>query len=574
MYEDIGMPYRMEHVTFVQGQIESTLLRVRPYSSHWALATIVRLSDAKAADGLFDREFLARLNREEVDGLFEIYMPAFEHTIAMVNEPDWSDARTFESLAETLPEVFSRLCYKCSPEYRERLAGSLSAIYGSKRRRIFKEVRRFADRLFDSMSAEELARAIPSLIDFSIPDGLNEIEKQKFVNPLLLVDQHRLKRGNALPVGAEKIDELLHQFSEVAQTRDWTATTLVWLHDTGMLNERQSKRLGELLWDGVEAREVPTVTGFYSFVCMTLPQPPGIDPEPRIKERVRETINEAIGGSSRLDDTLDELRNSAAQIQWSEADAIEFVATVSEWWAVNQHWLHHREPMLFGSPAENTKRTIRKAVLALSSVISQIQWGSDSEENIDSLREFLADLAVHDIPARVLEAATLNIAAEDREQVTKKVADALLDKDHDVVVDGLMATRIMARLSAKEDTRCNFVPVATMLAQGVQWRHRPALPDRLRIVADLVRRYPRLFPTETLTGLLDGLGEMTEETSRGVRGNDEDGVISVRAAAASLAFALFEHYQESGSEEPKAIRRWRELCSNPDEFSEVRNSWE
>ena len=136
-----------------------------------------------------------------------------------------------------------------------------------------------------------------------------------------------------------------------------------------------------------------------------------------------------------------------------------------------------------------------------------------------------------------------------------------------------MAARILARLSAEEETPRDFVPVATMLVQGVQWRHCPALPDRLRIVADLVRHHTRLLPTEAMACLLDGLEEIAGETSRGVRGNDENGVLSIRAAAASLAFALFEHYQASESEEPKAIRRWRELCSNPDEFSEVRNSW-
>ena len=455
MYEDIGMPYRMEHATFVRGQIESTLLRVRPYSPHWALATIVRLGDAKAADGLFDREFLARLNREEVDGLFEIYMPAFEHTIAMVDEPNLSDARIFESLAETLPEVFSRLCYKCSPEYRERLVIALRSIYGSKRRRVFKDVHRFADRLFDSMLVEELARAVPSLIDFSMPDGLDEIEKRQFVNPLLLVDQHRLMRGDALPIRAEKIDELLRQLSEVAQTRDWTATTLFWLHEMGKLSERQSKRLGDLLWDGVEARGVPTVTGFHSFACMTVPHPGAIDPEPRVKERLRRMIDEVMR-DSRLNDILDEISSSAGRIQWSKADAIEFVAKLSGWWAENQYLLHYHTPMLFGSPSDNTKRTIWKAVLALSSVISQIQRDSDNDENIDSLREFLADLAAHHIPARVLEAATLNIAPEGREPVTRKVAAALLDQDRDVVVDGLMAARVLARLSAEEEARHEF----------------------------------------------------------------------------------------------------------------------
>ena len=169
MYEDIGMPYRIGYTALVKEPVESSLPRVRPYSPHWALANIVRLGEAKAADGLFDREYLASLGRDEVDSFFEIYLPALERTIAMVNDPDRPEAKTFAFLANTLPEVLSRLCYKCSPAYRKRLVGALGAIYGSKRRRVFTEVRRFADRLFDSMSVEE--RRSGAAIPYRFPDA-------------------------------------------------------------------------------------------------------------------------------------------------------------------------------------------------------------------------------------------------------------------------------------------------------------------------------------------------------------------------------------------------------------------
>ena len=76
-----------------------------------------------------------------------------------------------------------------------------------------------------------------------------------------------------------------------------------------------------------------------------------------------------------------------------------------------------------------------------------------------------------------------------------------------------------------------------------------------------------------MSGLLVGLSELADETSTGVKGNDQDGIIPIRAAAASLAFSLFKYYRQSGLDEPEAIQRWRELCSDPDEFSEVKNSW-
>ena len=572
MHEDMGMPYRIEDTTFLHAPIEATLLRIRPYSPHWALANIVRLGDAKAADGLFDREYLADLGRDEVDSFFDIYLSAVERTISMVNEPDWSEAKTFESLAKTLPEVLSRLCYKCSPEYRERLVGVLDAIYGSKRREVFAGVRRFAERLFDSMSGEERTRAVPLLLDFPMPDDLEEMAKREFVNPVLLMNLHGLMRGIALPVTAEKVDELLDLLENDAPDRDWTATKLVWLHGRGKLDEGQSERLGGALWERVDPPGVPVVTGFYSFACLRLPPPVEIDAESLVKLHLRTMIGERMADSG-FDDVLDELRNSVGLVEWSKAEAIELVEEFSEWWRKHRHWLHHDTPMPFGSPAENTRRTIAKVVQALSAVFSHLPADTHDPLEVASLREFLADLAAHDVPATVLEAATLNMTADARNQAIDRVAVAMLDNRRDVVVDALSAASVLARAFSKEDMRRMFAPVATMLLQGVRWRHRPARADRLRAVGDLVERQPWIFSAEAVAGLLDGLEQIAKDTSAGIRGNDGDGVIAIRAAAASLAFALHRHCHEAGSDEPEAIRIWRERCDDPDEFSEIRNSW-
>ena len=211
IWEDFGMPYRIENIIFM-GAIKSTLHRVRHHTPHWALVNIVRLGNSKATDWLFDREYLSGLSLEDVDRLFEIYLPAFNRTITMVNEPDLSKAKNFELLAKTLPDVFSRLCCKCSPAYRERLVAVLRAIYGSKseRRSMFADVGRFARRLFDSMSVEERARAVPSLIDFSVPNHLRETERQEFLNPVHWISLPTSLHGEALAIREKRIDRGLH----------------------------------------------------------------------------------------------------------------------------------------------------------------------------------------------------------------------------------------------------------------------------------------------------------------------------------------------------------------------------
>ena len=567
MHEDIGMPYHVGHAIFEKAAVESTLPRIRPYSPHWALASIIRLGDASAIDKLFDREYLSNLRSEDVNRLLEIYLPAFKRTIAMVNEPDSSKAKGFESLAKTLPDILSRLCYKCSPVYRERLIEALRAIYSSKKRGMFKKVHLFAKRLFDSMSVEERSRTVPLLIDFPIPDHLSKDERREFINPMSWIRLPMPLAKEALCITEEKINKLLDQLALTNQDRDWAMTSLVWLYGYGKLNQCQSNRLGRLLWDGVGTSRMPII---YSVQCIMLPHPEDVNPKQRVKEHLQFLLRKHTKSSmsSHLDHVLDKLQSFARIAQWTNTEAAELVKVLSEWWNKYKHELAQStltllEPLII---------TISKAIYTLSEVFSYLPTDSN-DEGFKLLQEFRKKLALQHIPAKVLDAVTLSEVHQSREKVLEEVTKALLDNDKDIVLDALRAVAILARQFAEEESPLEFAPVAATLVQGIQWRHRPHLSFRLGVVADLVEKQHWFLSLVEVTDLLAGLEQIAEETSSGVRGNDEDGVITIRAAAASLAFALFKYYQESGSSEPEVIQRWRELCSDPNEFSEVRNSW-
>jgi len=575
MHEDIGIYYRIGHAVFEQATVESTLSRIRPYSPHWALANIIRLGSAKATDGLFNREYLSSLSLEEVDRLFEIYLPAFERTIAMVDESDLSKAKNFESLAKTLPDILSRLCYKCSPDYRERLVRSLQAIYGSRRREMFVEVGQFAKRLFESMSVEERTRTVPLLIDFPVPDCLNEIEEQEFVNPVRQIRLPASLSKETLCITEERIDKLLlrYQLSATNQDRNWTMTSLVWLYWCDKLNQHQSDLLGRLLWDGIGTSGLPVVTGYYNSQCIELPHPENVDPKPRVKEYLKYSLSthtENIS-SNALNSILRELHCSARVVQWTSVEAAELVKVLLEWWNKYKHELVQYPPMLLRSPATIT---IRNVIYALSEVFLYL-LADNNDEGIELLREFRKELSAQHIPAKVLDAVALSKIPESRKKLLEQVAEALLDNDDNILSDALWAARVLSRQFADEEPPKEFDFVVTTLVQGVQWRHRPALTDRLGVITNLVKnKKQRRLILPALPNLLAGLEHIVQETtSNRIRGNDEDGVITIRAAAASLAFALFEYYQDSGLNEPKAIQRWRDVCSDLNEFSDVKNSW-
>ena len=499
LLEDLGMPYRMENMLVVSEPVKATLSRAGPHSPHWALVNIVRLGDAKAADHLFNREFLADLGRDEVDGYMQTYLTALERTVSMVDDPDWSEAKTFVTLAKTLPEVFSRLCYKCSPAFRERLVDTLRAIYGSSRRGVFAEVGRFASRLFDSMSVQERIRAVPSLIDFPVPEGIRWFDERDFVNPVLFLKLPASVQAEAIAVSEERVDELLEQLAGDAPTREWAATSLTWLHGKGKLDGRQSERLGSLLWKRVDAGGVPVVPGLYSFECMKPPHPVEVDPEPRVKEHLRSIVAEQVAGGIQVggiqDRVLDELRNSAGIVKWSESEALELLAGLSGWWNRNKHVLHRQIPGPFGFLAAIPKHTAARIVNALSAVFSHVPASPGGHDRLDALHGFVSDLRTHGIAVTRLEAASYNKVADGRADVLHRVATGMLDRERDHVADALAAAEVLARVLPEEE-RDDFNVVATKLVQGVEWRYRPALAARLRVAANLVERQPWFLSEE------------------------------------------------------------------------------
>lgn len=159
--EDAGIPLRIGYASFVSRPVQGTLSRVALYSPHWVLVSVLRLGNAKLADDVFDREFLAGRTREQIDGLVEEYRAALDRTVGVAGGRDWSEAKAHTSLARTLPEILSRLCCKCSPSVRTRLVDTLRRIYESDRRHLLDSVGTLRRQHVDSGTHRRGARTAP-----------------------------------------------------------------------------------------------------------------------------------------------------------------------------------------------------------------------------------------------------------------------------------------------------------------------------------------------------------------------------------------------------------------------------
>lgn len=572
--EDIGMPYHIQGMSFENNMVAKAVARVGPHSPHWAMVNLVRLGDSTAIDGLFNREYISSLNCDQVDSFFEIYLSVLEHTISVANQESLSAMKSYESIAKTLPEVFSRLAYKCSPRSRESLVRVLKNIYESNQRQLFEGIRNQASRLFDSMSIEERIRAISQVIDFAAPNIQSFPEEHNYLNPLAFIYLPEEVVGNAeLEVPINKIDWLLDQLAEKGNDKDWLKVSLMWLSRHELLDEQQVLRFRSLFWEGIEAPDIPAVHGLYGFECMRVPPLDEMDIESQVKEHLKTKIRANTGRSS-FDEVLEELRQSTALVNWLGDEVEEILDELIDWWGKNKIQLLLDAPTPLGHGSNRTRNTIWRIVSVLSELLNKLPINEVTNFREGKLHDFIADLDGQGIEIVRMEVAILQEQSTDRAKLLDRLSKKLQDNDQNKVTDALRGARLLASKIEGREAQAEFDHVRIKLTQGVEWRHRPALANRLKIISGLIRDHLWFLSGEAENSIIRGLEQIAVETMPiNIIGNDEDGVISIRAAAASLAFEIHRRYQDSENEVPESIQEWQLICEDQNEFAEVINGW-
>lgn len=561
MNEGYGFPYRIIHGALDYKRMEATLPLIGPYWPHWALVNIIRLGYEKAPDLLFNREYLSRLSREEVDERINTYIPAFERMLSKIEFLDGNEIKEFNSMAKTFPEVFSRLCTKCSPEFRNQMTYIILNIYNSKHGQEFKKVEKFVERLFRSMSIDELIQVLPDLIEFQEHDNIG-----KFPNffTFIVIPKHiNLKEllGSRLRITEQKIYQIFEQIKQEKINRNsWVTTTLCWLYVNDLLNKKQSDFLAKILWNNLANEGVPNN---FDLKIITALYPNGIDPEVRIKDYFKSKIAQ-FGQTASVND-MEYLRDSRNYIRWTKDEVLELVPKLKSYFATIQDI-----PPFF----ENVVLIERRGVQAISELFDSLPQGNFTEGEKNVLIDLFEYLKQENIPSLGVKAATVEILKEQEKQnFIQEVLVAIQNKNVEVNIDAMYAVRLLAKKWNDCKSSTNFTIIGKRLVEGVKWRFQPALIFRLSVVRSLVEENHWFLTSEVIADICSGIKEIAEETKCGIKGNDDEGIILIRVEAAKLAFTLSKYHFESNIDNSEVINRWKAICEDPNEFSEVKNAW-
>ena len=592
--EDAGLPFQIPGCVIATKSAAGTLTRIADYSSYWALATLVRIGDAKAVDEIFDRPSLARMKTLAVDSLIERYLESLRVAASDIETGDrWHDENFGTLLAGILPEILSRLCCKCSSTARQKLLAWLLDVYRSEHRANYQGTGNLVRRLLDSSPSSEHVAMIPKLLKFPILTDLDVIERREYPNPFDFLDLSKDSKVNDATVHDMRLDVFFNSASsDNSAVRKWAVSTLGTLYQSGLLDQAASQQFGSALWSQLDKDRLPSGTNYYRFSFLSLPRPEGVDPVESFVPYVRGARFPAQESRTRTtiqysgDHVVPLCRDicGAKDVQWSKDDVCSIVHRLVQWWDADKtHWRRAQDERPFPSIAASLGRQLSDLVRTLAAIVMRFPDSVDDEGTRSSVTRVAEECDAYRVPALQLEIACAYVFASSRIPVLRRVEDEMASSRTDSVINALEAMDMVSRHGASRTDNGDLMQLLRAAGQMIRWRRDTALWATLSAVGDVVTKHPWTFVDDVESNVLAGLGHLViatavgGENGVGINGNRSPQNVSrkliVRRAAAKLAHRLFEHYRALGDATPATVEAWEKVCRSDSEFLEIKNEW-
>lgn len=588
--EEVGLPFRVGSYTMATKTAEASLQRISQYSSFWATATLVRLGDAKAVDRLFNRESVYRFTADETDQLIHSYLDALNKSQDDIHAGDaFRNDNYGVRLAQLLPEVISRFCCKCSSETKHRVLEFIIELYASPDKTNYRNVRNLTKRLISSMSEVEQYSLVPDLLKISYPENLNLIVKDEYLNPFLLLELNQKPDcAPDLEIQPGLVDYLLQQaVLDNVDRRGWAISSLITLQKLQQLDDDQSKKFGEAIWHITDQYGLPEGTNFYKFAFLSLPHPEDIDSSQLFKNYVKEMpfpIQKhkedsgvgITGGNIPLVHEIIGANSNGGNI-WTAADAVEILQRLLEWWDADKDNLSEKErvPTELSPIPEEFQSRLSRMVDLLAEVVAP-KLSADSPDDITiSLGRLLKEMREHGLAVLEAEAACLHIYPEQKVDIYNRIAEALISNLDSTEKDGLRAIAKIIFNGIDAGTSSVELDPASMLNHYITWCPTHSISSALWIIVRILKNSPNSFSNSLESTTQRRLDRLLTETAYDNDNTDLDfdENLEVRRISSILAAALWSHYRSRGLSVPGVVKKWREICQSPYEFSEIRNTW-
>lgn len=591
--EEAGVPFIIHNTTYEKKTAQHALERVANYSPYWSYATLVRLGDEKVVDTVFDRKSIANMTTEQIDTLIQYYLSALEQVLPEIKRGGKNGFAWL--LAASVPEALSRLCVKSSEVAKLQLLNLLREIYSSAHRHHFRGIANLTSRLISSFSSERQYELLPEYLKIPVLIDLDDFSKREFQDPFYSITANDFIKYEGLEITENVIEELIKLLNTDNSGRDTAAIRLGTLYKFDLLNKEQSASFAEGLWSKVDVHsQFPSGTSYFKFAFLDFPHPEGVIPEDLFKKYILGRdfpIQKNAHGTGisithgEIDLCHEIIRGTKshftdfAGVEWSEDERFEILKKLVAWWDADKDYLRtgvDRGADLFGSIPDEFRSRFKHLVSIIAYVISPILAAKLNNDIRMSLTRLIKEMDEYGIACLQAKAACLQLFTDSRTNLYTEILQELSSRNNDKIIDGLLAAveLIYEKNKTKEDEEL-IANVLHLMSQLILWRREEGLVSVMNIMGMIVSKFPQYLDQRLLTAILKGLDYIRLESSPMNEDSrlDVSERLSQRQSAAKLACRLFRYYSNQGKDTPQPLLDWWAVCSDVNEFAEIRNQW-
>ncbi len=569
--EDVGIPFKIPRCSFDEKSAMGAIERLSEVAPYWSLSTMLRIGDSKAVDKMFNRGSLLKMRQDDVDSLIRNYIKLFEKVVLSNNLKGSGQKKLLMSV---IPELLSRLISKCSSIEKKEVFKLLIEIYKSNAKIQSLNVKKLTERLVTSLSEEEILDYLPELIKFEI-DDIDSVLPNPFKFTLYINEKHiEIQEGYIIDL--LKFDELIESIKNGSLgKRKLSIRILSELKRFGLLDQKQEKAFIDAMWLSLDQKGFPDNIEHYKFAICRDMCPDNIQGKELIKKYILD--EESISQKQSLDKSLkmsgghvplcNEIIGASQFVEWTSDEAHIIFNKLLYWWDLDKEFLHENR---FEEIREEFEKRFQRLRMSL---IKAVSTSFNPDQDILALKNMVSEMKEYGLPVCSIKCAFSHIIPEWKKQLIFDVSNAYFDLKSSFIedaIEGMYSIFNKKNESLYEDVIEHSL---SLLASSLRLRDKHRLLFSLFATFEIISKYKLCFSKSLEDSVIFSLDKLKVETNGLSDSFELESTLYLRENSAKLAYQLYEYYREEKIEIPEVICQWKEICMNPDEFVEIRNSW-
>ena len=577
--EEIGYPYAIGFTTIDSDKTIYALKTVIKNQPEWCISLLMRTYRDKAPKIVLARNIIQLFSLEDI---IRIINNLADVIYLFKNELAFSSKYVFfaNRIVEPLFEVISRFCTKTNLETKRKICILLKDVINGNLLANPRILGSFIQRFMKSLSRSEKIEFLPILLEIKYPDDGGFLW-----NPCMYLNFYKDNSLNDFISNEidDKIDDIIIAAeSSKDKEKIWYVDALISLFYAGVLTSDKKEKLKSLVWSlPFDDNQLPILNHFRKFVITDLPCPDSVN----LRERYVACMLKA-----RIPDVTDN-RRFVYDYPWYELTAgldkadyytdeycKKTLTQMNCFWEKNSKFLSHTED---SDPIFSDKDFIQMTCRLSAEVISKIiiyryrdllDCTHEISKLLHIIKTLLKNYKENNIPCLSALITSILVFPEEKKGYLDLIGYEIISNDRNKVVDALSAITCIfnyKEISLEED---EFKKLINLLSDSILWQAKGDFVDCLKTFSLCLRKTEVYsIDDEVFNKILRGLRNIRisfYETNSSV---EEE--ISIRAACAELASSLYTYFKNREIDIPTEIFEWQKICSNLEDFVEIRNTW-